>query len=477
MTVIIRLLGIILFCSAPVVLAQAQFLRSVDGLADPRGYCLDIPGFGDNIQLDGPLGAHSCKYGIPGFWVDELFVHTDEGHLQLPEYGLCLAAPDVRHGAPVTLTPCSNGSPLAWTMRDNQTITPVQDGSLCITFSAERTFVNSNENTLPAYSSRTITLENCAADIAHRQRLRWANPMEMQTWDANTLRDGMDPGIASQIAALGNTVNPPGTRAIYAGVTREFTLADIDRTGPIAYGPHARHRLQVYTGKYRNHPRRSAPVLVLVHGGGFTAGSLESLQDAAMHFAGLGYVVVNITYPLAPESQYPAGAEAVARAIQWAANNVQDYQGSPDRIYVLGHSAGANHVANALYRPSLHGIDNNVAGVILASPGLMLDAENTYNPDHAYLGNLTQADWPDATLFGHIERPDIPLLILLAEFDPMTFKRSGAQLFSNLINDHGADPRLRQLPGHGHISYMIAIGTDDRLATEEIIDFMATAGQ
>ena len=38
-------------------------LRLKDNLDDPKGYCLDVPGFGDSIRLDAPLQAHTCKTG------------------------------------------------------------------------------------------------------------------------------------------------------------------------------------------------------------------------------------------------------------------------------------------------------------------------------------------------------------------------------------------------------------------------------
>ena len=46
-------------------------------LEDPRGYCLDIPGFGARMQLDAPITTHTCKYSLPGFDVDEIFEQTD----------------------------------------------------------------------------------------------------------------------------------------------------------------------------------------------------------------------------------------------------------------------------------------------------------------------------------------------------------------------------------------------------------------
>ena len=141
------------------------------------------------------------------------------------------------------------------------------------------------------------------------------------------------------------------------------------------------------------------------------------------------------------------------------------------RLYVLGHSAGANHVANYVFRPSLSSAQGDrVAGAILASPALQLvDAPDTVGSDYYDVDGRSQAEM---RFLDNIEAGSIPVLITVAEFDPEGFHRTSAHLLSQLIEDFGARPRLRQIPGHGHISYVSAVGTSDRLLEEELVDFM-----
>lgn len=465
--------GAITVLLAQSVVAQGEFLRSSDSLGDPRGYCLDVPGFGARLALGGPLGSHSCKYSIPGFWVDELFELTDENHLRLPEYDYCLSAEALSEGARATTVECASSETLAWNFRIDGRLSPAQDASLCMTFSAERAFVNTGENTLPAYSSRDMTLEACQADLSHLQQIRWSNPTEQTTYSANTLRADMPAEIREAVAVLGNVVDAPGTQRVYQDVPRTFTLADVNRTDPIRYGRNTNHLLQVYTGANRNHPRGAARVLVLVHGGGFRFGGLPALTATATHFAALGYVVVNMTYPLAPEHQFPAGAQAVAEAVEWVTENIAEYGGNSEQIFVLGHSAGGNHVANFALRPGiLNGNVPRVAGVIVASPAVSLDTESASEAELAYFGEDTSA-WPAMSLLENIEDTATPVLILLAENDPHHMWQGASRLFSALVNEHGEAPRLRQMMSHGHISYITAIGTSDRMAEEEILDFIS----
>ncbi len=453
--------------------AQGQFLRSVSDLADPRGYCLDIPGFGPRMQLDGPIGTHSCKYSLPGFDVDEI-VELRDDKLLLVNYDRCLAVDAMEAGADIKPIQCDDAH--GWQIHADGRVTPLSSADFCMALDPERIFVNSSPGTVPPYSMRRVTLEPCSAVDAHLQRWRWAAPDERVTYNANSLRSGIPREARASIEQIGAVINPQATIAIYADAPRAFGPADVTVSEEISYGPNERHLLRVYEGVNRNPSGGSggAPVLVLVHGGGFRGGNLNSLHHVATHFAGLGFVTVNITYPLSPEHTWPSGADAVARAVDWVGKNIGDYRGDAERIYLMGHSAGGNHVANYVFRPSLSSGTTQVAGAILASPALELDAGAPAEPYSHYF-NVDSRPWSEIRLLDNIESASVPVLITVAQFDPEPFHKSTAQLYGQLIGEFGARPRLRQIPGHGHISYITAIGTSDRLFVEEALDFMLEA--
>ncbi len=449
--------------------SQSMFLRSFYELEDPRGYCLDIPGFGARMQIDAPITTHTCKYSLPGFDVDEIFEHAD-GKLRLVNYDRCLSADSMEAGsAVVNSIDCGDAHP--WEVHADGRVTPAADSRQCLTLAAERVFVNTSIGTVPPYSSRAITLERCTANASYRQRWRWSETDEMPTYNANSLRSGMTTAAREANREIGPAVDPAATAAIYADAPRAFGPADVTVSDEIAYGPQAGHRLRVYEGNNRNSPGAGAPIILLVHGGGFSRGDLNNLAHVATHFAGLGFVAVNMTYPLAPEHTWPSGAEAVHAAVEWIHANIGDYRGNTAQLYVYGHSAGGNHVANYVLRPSLSStLGDRVAGAILASPALQLPGAPDevgsayYDVDGRTLAEMRVLD--------NIESGSIPVLITVAEFDPRGFHRSTAQLLTRLIEDFGAQPRLRQMPGHGHISYVSAVGTRDRLLEEELMDFM-----
>ncbi len=81
-----------------------------------------------------------------------------------------------------------------------------------------------------------------------------------------------------------------------------------------------------------------------------------------------GLVGVNITYRLAPEGQWPSGAEDVGAALRWVADNIGKFGGDPAKIILFGHSAGATHSGTYAAMPQFHGPDGiGLAGLILTS--------------------------------------------------------------------------------------------------------------
>jgi acetyl esterase/lipase len=103
-----------------------------------------------------------------------------------------------------------------------------------------------------------------------------------------------------------------------------------------------RQTLDVYApGKGKDHP-----VVVWIHGGGWQAGDKVDVQKKPQAFADKGFVFVSINYRLLGDKvTIKQMAGDVARAIRWAHDHARDYGGDPNRMFVMGHSAGAQLAA------------------------------------------------------------------------------------------------------------------------------------
>ena len=104
-----------------------------------------------------------------------------------------------------------------------------------------------------------------------------------------------------------------------------------------------------------------APVVIWVHGGGWQIGDKSNqMTDKVKLLSELGYMVVSVNYRLTDPSatdpvQYPTHAEDVAAAIAWVHEKIQKFGGDPEQLALLGHSAGAQIVANVATDPQFLG--------------------------------------------------------------------------------------------------------------------------
>jgi triacylglycerol lipase len=455
--------------------ADNTFLSTYHPLDEPRGYCLDISGTGRAANLDNRLQAHTCKYGrsAQDQW-DQSFMPMGDGsgRIVANHYDRCLAPGAASAGAALFVRPCSDSALQRWTFAWN-TVRLASNPDLCLTVSAETHPAGTDAWTSPINRSAELTVEACSAAAAPRQSWRPALPVERGLPVAAVARAGMPPAIASALKALGTTIDGDvgsKTRALYADAPRVYREDQIEVKKNLAYGPHERHRLDVYTGVSRRWPT-PVPVVVFVHGGGFTGGSKDANAHIGEFFGTLGLVGVVINYRLAPEVKWPAGAEDVGAAVAWVKQHASEFDGDPNKVFVLGISAGATHVADYVFRPdALPAGTPASAGAALVSGIYAFDGDSGST---AYYGD-DRSRWPRMNVVGNIARTNVPVLITTAEYDPPRLHHVALQLMHELTFKHDRLPRFTQLLGHNHYSQGQSIGTTDAALSAAVLDLIET---
>jgi acetyl esterase/lipase len=89
------------------------------------------------------------------------------------------------------------------------------------------------------------------------------------------------------------------------------------------------------------------PVMLFVHGGGWRQGDKGQAAEKGRFFSEHGYLLVSVNYRLSPAVQHPVHVEDVVRAIAWVKAEIAAYGGDPQRVSLMGHSAGAHLAALA----------------------------------------------------------------------------------------------------------------------------------
>lgn len=129
------------------------------------------------------------------------------------------------------------------------------------------------------------------------------------------------------------------------------------------------------------------PVLLICPGGGYGMVSKREGEPVALEFLARGYVTAILNYSTittASESHYPMQLNELMAAVDYLANNYNEYGLDPDKIFLIGFSAGGHLVCNlgADYQNHLESYKLKIRGVCLAYPVISSDfgsSGNTYN--------------------------------------------------------------------------------------------------
>jgi len=274
------------------------------------------------------------------------------------------------------------------------------------------------------------------------------------------------------------TGNIAKTLEVYEPVLAAAPKSGVKIINDVAYGPEARHRIDIFQAEGKT----DVPVVVYLHGGAYVRGdrniSPEVYSNITTYFARAGMLAINGTYRLAPAAKWPAAAEDVGQIVKWVRENAAAYGGDANRIYLIGHSAGATHVATYAFMKSLQPSNGHgLAGIILMSGRYLFDP----HPDDPNLKNFQAyfgsdpAAYPKESPINYVkDAPRIPVFIVIAQYDNPDLDTQGALLLAAFCQRNRACPRFLRMEKHNHLSMTFQFNTKDELLGREILDFIAS---
>lgn len=284
----------------------------------------------------------------------------------------------------------------------------------------------------------------------------------------------MPEDIAWKLLEIGRVIDVPKTAALYAPLQQKEPYAGVKTERDVKYGPADRNLLDVFTPETGSSAR---PVLIFIHGGGFVAGNKRNpgspFYDNIMLWAVKnGFVGVNATYRLAPQFVWPAGPEDLAVVVQWVSEKIAERGGDPARIFLMGQSAGAIHVAGYVSHPEFHKVKGGgLAGAVMVSGLYDLAASPAGDAEIAYFGSDPSRYAERSSLQGLLATK-IPVMVSAAELDPPRFVEQYELIKQASCKRANGCARTYMLPQHSHISEVYAINTADTRLTDEILEFV-----
>jgi acetyl esterase/lipase len=314
---------------------------------------------------------------------------------------------------------------------------------------------------LAAVAFATLLMVGCAS-----------TPKPIASCDFVRTNDAVPTEIAAKLRAIGRVSAPDETRPLYAPLQATEPFDRVRITRDLSYGPANAHRLDVFTMD-GGAPK---PVLVFVHGGAYIGGDKHVADSPFYTNVGVwaarnGMVGVNINYRLAPQAQWPAAQRDIASALAWVRANVAAYGGNPQRIFLMGHSAGASHTASYLGHPEFQGPEaTGLAGAIMVSAYYDFESLNAGPTFLQYHGSDKTVYVKRSPLPG-LMASRVPMLFAVGEFDTPEFDQQATLLMSRL-RAAGRCPDIVKLSAHSHMSEIYSIGTADAGLTDEILKFV-----
>ena len=143
-----------------------------------------------------------------------------------------------------------------------------------------------------------------------------------------------------QIAILA-TIKPLTALAFLATMAMATPAQSVQKDIPYVAGGHTRQVLDIHSPK----DAQNLPVVFWIHGGGWQTGDKSAVQLKPKAFNDLGFVFVSTNYRLLPQVDMATIIRDVAKAIRYTHDNIAKHGGDPKRIFVMGHSAGAQLAA------------------------------------------------------------------------------------------------------------------------------------
>lgn len=268
----------------------------------------------------------------------------------------------------------------------------------------------------------------------------------------------------------------------YLWARQTQSVATLDRID--SWFTHERHRLRASLGPdpaqqlyiYPNRGAEPLPVLVFVHGGSWNSGDPADYGFIARNFAPQGYVVVLAGYRLVPKGRFPAMLEDTAAAVAWAHRNAARYGGDPDRILLMGHSAGAYNAAMVALDPQWLAHDGLSTDIVAGVVGLA--GPYDFHPFTTQAARDAFGRWPRTADTQPITfaRAQAPPMLLLTGSDDTAVRPRNSEALARALTAAGAPTQPVVLDGVGHAGILMQLAQPFDLGgetKERVLAFLA----
>jgi acetyl esterase/lipase len=232
------------------------------------------------------------------------------------------------------------------------------------------------------------------------------------------------------------------------------------RTADLPYAEHSRQTLDVYTPTSSSAQPR--PVVVFFYGGGWESGRRGDYRFVAEALTSRGFVTVIPDYRVYPEVVFPDFLLDAAKATRWVRRYITGFGGDPDRIFIMGHSAGAYLAAMLALDPQY--IEE--VGLSRAQIRGMIGLAGPY--DFTPIRGETlrkifgpESEEPHTQPINYVDGHNPPMLLITGGKD-ITVRPGNTYRLASKIKMYGGPVKMIELPDADHTDVIVQLAAPFR---------------
>jgi acetyl esterase/lipase len=238
---------------------------------------------------------------------------------------------------------------------------------------------------------------------------------------------------------------------LHAQAPAVTVTADLDYVPTAEYAA-KKDRLDVYAPAGAT----GAPVVVSIHGGALREGDKSKEAFVGHLLARAGFVAVVINYRLSPGVMHPAHVEDAAHAVAWARTNAAKHGGDPQKLFVIGHSAGAYLAAllatDPKYLAPYQMSAKDLKGVVPVSAFFYVDRTGVAPDRPKDVWGTDAAAWKAASPAAYLRKDAPPMLLLYADGDADWRRQQQADFQADMKKTGASNIETRMIAGRDHSS-------------------------
>jgi acetyl esterase/lipase len=221
--------------------------------------------------------------------------------------------------------------------------------------------------------------------------------------------------------------------------------------------------------------RSNAPVIVSYYGNQLMGGDKAEDAFVGQRFASAGFVTAVVNYRLSPAVSHPSHVQDAAASFAWVKRHIAEYGGNPDRIFVIGYSAGGYLAAllstDRRYLAAHKLSPRDIRGTVPVSAFYWVERRGVAPDRDKSVWGTSHDIWIDASPAHHLQGDGPPMLILYADRDEDWRREQNVEVATAMKAAGNATVEIAMIGNRTHATIWTRVADDGDETAERIIRF------